>query len=280
MIILVCLFFSLASLENLIAQQVEEHTSYHFLPNAALFHPDLPSHNIPEKQIETLDGMQTRYRLYCYYTPKFKYLYENYFLPSIKDDFEVKAFTYPEECLSGNFMEDGWDRVMLQKLAMLEVAIQENWQQVFIYSDIDIIFFKPILDIALKHLGSNDLAAQKGWPKNKICAGFLIMRGNERTLNLVKEAYRLLEQNAFCDDQAAIRALLESNELAISWTFLPIDQFPNGRYLLLDEEGYYSTGRKVYLTKEIALIHANCCIGLENKYHFMNQIIESNRQLH
>ncbi len=57
--------------------------------------------------------------LYCLYTPAFKSMYEDYFLPSIKDPFRVIARKYPQDCPSGIYGSEGWKTVMSHKLELM-----------------------------------------------------------------------------------------------------------------------------------------------------------------
>lgn len=216
---------------------------------------------------------QDKYKMYCMYTPKFKNLFQDYFLPSLKDDFELVVNECPQDCFSGNFRNEGWNKTMLNKLKLLQEAILENWNQVFFYSDIDIVFLKPILDISLEILGNNDFVVQQGWPKDRLCAGFFVMRGNEKTLQLIKNAYNLLNENLCVDDQVALQQVLdEFNPGAITWKFLPSKQFPNGRRVLKQTTGHYSKYSEIELNDSMVLFHASCCVGLENKYHFLRRV--------
>jgi hypothetical protein len=106
------------------------------------------------------EASQIRYKLYCMYTPFFKQLFHEFFLHSLKDDFELIVQEYPQDCLSGNFRTEGWDKTMLNKLQLLQSAILENWGKVFFYSDIDIIFLKPILTHSLNLLGNHDFVGE------------------------------------------------------------------------------------------------------------------------
>jgi|GEM_PF-3154718 hypothetical protein len=226
----------------------------------------------------TLD--QTRFKLYCMHTPKFKTLYEQYFLPSIKDDFEVVAREYEQECPSGIYKSVGWKQTMLRKLELLREAVEEHWNdRLFFYSDVDIIFLQPILEIALNCLGDRDFVVQQGWPRNLLCAGFFVMRSNEKTLKLIEIAMDLLEKGNCPDDQAAIQtALHQFKQGEIAWGFLPSLQFPNGRRVLKKtrrgNRDLYSLDSEIILDDSIVLFHANCCIGLENKYHFLDRVQE------
>ncbi|MBX9839653.1 MAG: glycosyltransferase family 77 protein [Silvanigrellaceae bacterium] len=152
-----------------------------------------------------------------------------------------------------------------------------HWGDLFIFSDIDIIFLKPILKLVLDHLGEHDFVVQQGWPRNGLCAGFFVMRGNERTLRLLRKASDLLIEEKF-SEQIALQKALNVSADEISWAFLPIEFFSNGAYVLKhrheQKPGRYETNSELILDHSIALFHANCCIGLENKYHFLQRVQE------
>lgn len=218
-------------------------------------------------------AQQTHYKMYCMYTPDFKDLFNEFFLPSIKDDFEIVAAEFPQDCPSGNFRFEGWNKTMLNKLKLLQKAILENWDQIFFYSDIDIIFLKPILDKSLELLGNNDFVVQQGWPKNKLCAGFFVMKGNEKNLGLITKAFKLLNEKVCVDDQEALQTVLNNlNNDEIAWELLPPKLYPNGRFVLKQSKELYSKHSLIELNQSMILFHANCCIGLENKYHFLKQV--------
>ncbi len=224
-----------------------------------------------------------RPKLYCLYTPDFQNLYANYFLPSIQDDFQLVVKEYPQECLSGNFREKGWNKTMLRKLEMTREAILENWEgPPFFYSDIDIVFIKPILETSIKLLGKHDFVIQQGWPEASLCAGFFIMKGNDKTLKLLDQAIDLLQREVCVDDQVALQtALKKKSSKDISWALLPSEQFPNGRRVFKNRgkglSSLYTIDSEIELDPSILLFHANCCVGLENKYHFLNKVLELNR---
>ncbi len=205
---------------------------------------------------------QTTYKLYCLYTPQFETLYKEYFLPSIQDDFEIIAKEYPQECPLGSFRSEGWDRTMLRKLELLLPALKE----------------------ILKCLGNHDFVVQQSWPRNTLCAGFFVMRGNEKTRKLIQQAYVLLDSGLCIDDQLAIQASLQSFAVdEISWAFLPTEQFPNGRYVLhadsLAKRNVYTKRAPLFLEDTMILFHANCTIGLQNKYHFLSRVQEAYRRV-
>ena len=213
------------------------------------------------------------------YTPEFQTLYEQYFLPSIQDDFEIVVREYPQECPSASFRSVGWDKTMLRKLELLQEAIRENWNdQVFFYSDVDIVFLRPVLEVALAHLGKMDFVVQQAWPRDGLCAGFFVMRGNPRTLQLITAAHRRLQEQKSSDDQMAINVCLKDfGPGEIAWKFLPSEQFPNGRRVL-KQGSFYAVDSEIVLDDAIRLFHANCTIGLANKYHFLTRVQQEFRR--
>lgn len=224
----------------------------------------------------------TRYKLYCFYTPQFEQLYKEYFLFSLKDDFYIIAKQFEQEkCSIGEYKTSGWDKIMYHKLEILHKAILEHWNdQIFFYSDIDIIFLKPILNTVLKLLKDRDFLIQQGWPSNKLCAGFIVMKGNTRTLRWIEMALGLMKKGICHDDQTALRIALKNiSKEEISWEFLPSLQFPNGKRVLKEDSNHlYTKDTEIHLDPSILLFHANCCIGLENKMHFLNRVQERFKQ--
>lgn len=229
----------------------------------------------------SLDCTEKRYKLYCFYTPLYKSVYENYFLPSIKDDFEVITKIFDQECPSGRYFSEGWERVTIHKLYMLRDAIYEHIdQKVFFYSDIDIIFLRPVIDLCLQHLQDHDFVIQEGWPSGKLCSGFMAIKGSKRTLNLIEVALDLMENKNCKDDQVALRKavqLISSDQL--SWDLLPSNLFPNGFRVMKNcyaIKKYYTKNAQIEFEFDdsVALFHANCCIGIENKIDLINEFQE------
>lgn len=231
-----------------------------------------------------LEGYDARFKLYCFYTPLFQSLYENHFLTSLKDDFEVVTKEFSQECPSGLFQSKGWDLAMFRKLQMLRQAVEEHIdQKVFFYSDIDIIFLRPIIDSCLHFLGDLDFVIQQGWPEQKLCAGFIVFRGSKRTLKLIDTALDLMERGICPDDQKALRRAMQMiPPEELSWAFLPPLQFPNGRRAFknssLKMSSLYSKTTEIDIDDSILLFHANCCIGLENKIDFLARVQEEFNQ--
>lgn len=231
---------------------------------------------------ELAQSTQTTFKLYCMYTPKFQVLYEKFFLPSIKDEFEIIVTEVPEYCPSGKIHDIGWEKVMLKKLKILEQGVKENWNnRIFFYSDVDVIFLDSVVQKALQCLGNKDFVAQQGHSDKSLCAGFLVMRGNAKTLKLIQTAYRLLEEKQCIDDQIALKKALKKFSFEnISWGLLPLTQFANGCYVLkkshenIKDPIRYSFDSLIELPEPIVMFHATFCLGLKNKLHFLRRVQE------
>lgn len=224
----------------------------------------------------TLISEEARYKLYCFYTPDFEVLYTDWFLPSLKDDFEVVTRQYEQECPLGAFGAPGWKTTMFRKLEMLRDAVIEHQEgKIFFYSDIDIIFFRPILNTVLELMGECDFVAQQGWSHAKLCAGFLVIRGNQKTKRWIDRAIALMQEGVCDNDQKALRKALEHGEENLLWKFLPALQFPNGRRVLKKHSLFdYAKEIEIDLDDSILLFHANCAMGLKNKLHFLTRVKE------
>src|SRR5271156_6118261 len=103
-------------------------------------------------------------RLYSFYTPSHEVLKNNWFLPSIQDNFEIDIRFFQQECEEATFKENGWNTTMLHKVEMIIDSIQKNWNKIFIYADIDIQFFKPIEKLIERYMEYNDLVVQRNNP--------------------------------------------------------------------------------------------------------------------
>src|SRR5579871_2072697 len=115
---------------------------------------------------------QEKMKLYALYTPSHEQLKDQFFLPSIQDDFDI-VFEFSEQtCSSAKFMDEGWTDTTIRKVDLIIRAIEENWGSIFIFSDVDIQFFSPIKATILKLMKNKDLMIQKNSPNGVLCSGF------------------------------------------------------------------------------------------------------------
>jgi len=164
-------------------------------------------------------------KLYYCYTPAHKVLVDKYFLPSIKDDYELKA-NFAEIQSLGNWEEESWGRIMTFKSATILKAIEENMGHVFVYSDVDIQFFRPSEQHLIKAIEGKDVVFQRDTPLGAVCAGFMVIRANQQTLKLWKELMKYHDSGGD-HDQAEINILIR-RMTNIKWDYLPREFFGAG----------------------------------------------------
>ena len=147
------------------------------------------------------ENSNSKMKLYSFYTPTHKILKDEHFLPTLQDDYEVIIEFYDEKagCPSGEYGTLGFNQTVLKKADLMIRAIRENWGKVFVYADVDIQFFSSVEQLILKAVENHDMAFQieklKSGSSLKDCingdlsqakndpnTGFIVCKGNERTL--------------------------------------------------------------------------------------------------
>lgn len=205
-------------------------------------------------------------KLYTFYTDSHSRLLNNYFLPSVpkNDDIELVVEKFPQECSSGNFMEDGWKNTMIKKVEYILKSINECYGDSFIHSDCDIEFYKPITNDLKYQLEDYDIAAMEDGPDN-MCCGFFICKANNKTKQLFEHIRD--NMNNYENDQIAFNTL--KNKYITS-------KFLNKKYYNVS----FSIGMQVWnpdiainnVDKDIILTHANYVIGIDNKCKLLDNI--------
>jgi len=209
-------------------------------------------------------------RIYCFAAPSHQILLDDWFLPSLKDDYEVVIKRSSDVCKSAQFKESGWSEAMLEKVNLIIDAIYANWGEVFIYSDVDIQFFNATWPTISKIMETYDFAIQNNFPPNRKHAeptpGFFACRANQVMLDLWRAVRHEMVSQAdgiMLDDQEAIGRVFKQQEFnnTLRWCYLPgtfMSGVSTGRLWAPDQKTFrYLPG--------IILHHANWTIGLENK---------------
>jgi len=172
---------------------------------------------------------------------------------------------------------------MIRKVDLIIRAIQENSCKVFIHSDVDIQFFKPVKPIIEKLTRGKDLVIQKESPSGTVCPGFFAAVGNEKNLKLWQDIKRELKGQTEKHDQEILNnKLLESapgfmqkvvriispsnrsilpNIYGLKWDYLPDTFHSSG----IRTGKNWNPGMELIIPNDIVLSHANWVVGLENK---------------
>lgn len=225
-------------------------------------------------------------KLYAFYTPSHEILKDKFFLPSIQDDFEIILEFGEQTCASARFMNEGWTDTTLRKVELIIKAIEENWGEIFIFSDVDIQFFAPIQEIILTLMEGKDIIMQRNNPEGVLCTGFFACRGNEKTLRLWKDVKKMMQKNKLTSDQISfnrcIKKKSKKNPYGLMWDYLPSAFFGAGT--LAAYPGYlWKPGKKLDIPHDIMMHHANWTRGIKNKIaqlkYVRNQVLKNKKQL-
>ena len=87
-------------------------------------------------------------KLYSYYTDDITVLKDN-FISSIKDDWDINIQEIDKLNGNSNFGSNQFIQITKNKFEFLKSKILENMNNIIIYSDVDIQFFKSCNDIIL-----------------------------------------------------------------------------------------------------------------------------------
>jgi len=217
-------------------------------------------------------NIKEKLKVYTIYSNSHQNLFEKYFLSSLKNtDLELVSKKIDEngtgEYLSKDYLEN-----IVSKVDFIIQTILDNIGEVFVFSDVDIIFFKKISNDLMLLLGDKDILFQSDSYNGKLlCTGIFVCRANERTLKLWQMCRENLEKSialgSCLHDQDWINTLLKENPQLVKFDILPFDR-------------YYSPRESVDLKnippipRSICTYHANWIIGINNKECLLSQAQE------
>jgi len=174
-----------------------------------------------------------------------------FFIPSIPIGFDLVLRRTPQLCKSGVYMSDGWDDSMRAKAEHWLDAVRDNTDEVFICSDIDVVFMaKATPNKFREFIGDHDMAFQDN--TDGLCGGFFIARGTKTVAQYFACVIALIgsrKGNGLIDDQVAINMLKSS-----------ID------HIMIPRSAVFTTGRnKKAVPDSIMVYHANWIQNLDDK---------------
>lgn len=197
-------------------------------------------------------------KLYTIYTPSHRYFYDNYFIKTLPDEFELISTEIPQECESGHFYKEGWDKTCYKKVEFFLKACEENMGDIFVYSDVDVQFFGKIKGVLIKELGHFDIACQND-TETHYCSGFFICKANKKTLNM----FRAMKENYDTEDQKTLNTHIHMcNSKFLSNKFFTIGHLKNSVW----------NGQDFEIPYKILVHHADYTEGVENKIKLLNLV--------
>ncbi|MDR3647100.1 MAG: putative nucleotide-diphospho-sugar transferase [Candidatus Babeliales bacterium] len=217
----------------------------------------------------------TRIKMYALYTPSHKILVDKYFLPSIKDNFNLIIDTFKQQCPTGQFNSEGWNTTMLDKVDVIINAIKSNKNKIFIFSDVDIIFIRPVEKELKKLMKTYEFVIQKSSEKlPNCCTGFFAMIGNEKNLKLWIDIKKFMLKNPKLSEEDVLNFFIKQGRLNnIKWSQLPKEYNTGGMFT----GSRWVPGIELQLPENILLHHANWTVGIDNKIAQLEYVLKKTK---
>ena len=249
-------------------------------------------------------------KLYALYTPSHEALAKEWFLPSLGDHYDLRVARQAQNGASDDhrYGTQAFNRTTLAKVELIIQAIDDNIDDVFVFSDVDIQFFEPAREALEASIRGRDIAFQQNQLNGEINSGFLVCRGNTRTLRLWECVRDVMRDRPEWNDQDALNHVmfrrvpaglrnrflssatqrrlaalamrgiamhrvchvltLFPNEFGVRWGYLPIEFFTTGMTRGTD----WAPGQDLKVPKRIVMHHANFCVGVEAKVQQLNEV--------
>jgi GR25 family glycosyltransferase involved in LPS biosynthesis len=247
---------------NLINKPLVEHTNL-----TTYINEDNPLRVFISNEKKIKISSLKKMRVYTAYSQSheiFKQWFESIY--NIYPEIDIKYSLLDQSCQSGEFQSHGWDDVTLNKLKKILEIFDDNSNNddYFIFSDIDIQFFKPFHQEIENLLQNNDIVFQNDYASGP-CTGFFACRKT----NIMKQFFNRALEIFHTDDQVTVHNTLK--------------EFPNIKFDLLPKEfftyGVFNNGEWDYpenniidfkIPSDIIFHHANWTIGIDNKLKLLN----------
>jgi hypothetical protein len=200
-------------------------------------------------------------KLFSLYTESHRALKDEWFLRTLKDDFSLNLrFWEPGQRDCGDFRSTQWLGAAEEKLKILEWAVRENQNEIILWCDVDVQFFRPCAQIFEEAIQNADLAFMHEQNNTDINAGVIVIRCNQRTLDFFTTASRRGIEGFFIADQSLMEHLLRSCAVpGLRWNLLPDQVFGPSQLASINREQMLSFDTK-HIPDDIALHHANMTV--------------------
>lgn len=213
-------------------------------------------------------------KIYTAYSPShevFKPWFDTIY--NVHPDINVSYLKLDQKCETGEYDTTGWGKTTGEKLEkIIEIFDQEDGEDYFIFSDIDIQFFNPILKFTDTVLKRYDVVFQNDYNGNQ-CTGFFYCRKNKNTKRIFERALEINKQMHVdgirnVDDQVAVQHVLNTESADIRHALLPKEFFTYGMF----RTGHWSRDKEFKLPKNIIMHHSNWVSGIDNKLNLLQVV--------
>jgi hypothetical protein len=199
--------------------------------------------------------------LCVFFTPSHEHLYENWLKPSLQDEFDIVIGTAEQDCARGSYYAEGWTTTTKKKVEHIVKTVQSNMDRLFIFADVDIQFFTPIVDDIKALLKGYEFVVQRDSPQGHVCSGFFAFECTTRTLLLWKTVLAYINKHPDICDQWALFHILVTKQFPIKWKLLPDRYFGGGSLT----GTHWQPGKTLPVPDDIVMHHANWCTGIDEK---------------
>jgi len=214
-------------------------------------------------------------RIYTAYSPShevfkpwFKTIYE------VHPDIDIKYYTLQQHCPTAEFSSNGWNKTTGEKLEKI-LQIFDDYDEVnyFIFSDIDVQFFRPIREYAAL-LKQYDVVFQNDYGPlgSQQCTGFFYCKKSNETRKMFAKALEI--NHNYRDDQESVQQALQLCNVKhslLSQEFFTYGMFWKEQWL----GDHFDIPPKFNIPKNIAIHHSNWVKGLRDKLELL-QIVRNN----
>jgi GR25 family glycosyltransferase involved in LPS biosynthesis len=217
------------------------------------------------------DNIPTKIFTYCteshkVFIPWLETIYKVY--PNITIDYAY----FDQDCPSGVFEEYGYKKTMIKKIQrIIELFDLYPDEKYFIFSDVDIQYFKPFHHITNHLLETHDILFQSD--DYSVCMGFIIFKNNNAVKKLFEITLNLLitsDDEKYHDQKAVCDALIEYKDL--KYATLSKDFF-NFKFYETPSTELWSMKKiissKLEIPANIIMHHANWIMGIDEKLEML-----------
>lgn len=197
-----------------------------------------------------------------YYFSDEKYLdMKDFFVKSMKDPWEHK-FTDLGIINVDKTKPGSGENIWKFKTKMVLSAIKKNNNDIIVVSDIDIVFFKPVIPLINELMKDKEILFQGEYKDSGINIGFVAIKCNDNTYNFWNTVLKRINSDKIWD-QKIVNELIYKENYPIKWGLFP--------------PTIAARSHKGEL-KGIHLFHANVAGDKEKKFFLLNRAIKANKK--
>lgn len=202
-------------------------------------------------------------KLITFYTETHERLFSEFLMPSLSEDFELIKGSGLQKSQDGSYFSSGFTETTKDKITFLyNVLIETVENEVLLFCDVDIVFFKPIQDY-LNEYSEYHMVFQKAY--DGFNTGFFLLKNIGAVRSLLKDVIN--NCHLYHDDQLALNDIIQ--------------RYKTIKYTAFDDKilcPAASIGSKVWEGEELTIpedtlvFHACWCAGVENKIKLLNYV--------